>query len=174
MKVLIITADGYEDMELFYPYWRLVEEGIRVDVASLQKGVVTGKHGYEMKVDRTMDEVNPDDYGILIIPGGSKASLAVRQSDRALVIARAFFEKNKPVASICHGPQVLISAGVMRGRKATCYSGASAEMKEAGVVYEDAEVIVDGNLITSRKPHDLPAFMREVMKMIKNNNHQNL
>ena len=89
----------------------------------------------------------------------------VAQSDG--VIFRRFFERNKPVAAICHGPQTLISAGLLKGRRATCYRTVAAEMKEAGAVYEDSEVVVDGNLVTSRQPSDLPAFMRETMKLLR-------
>lgn len=165
MKALIISADKFEDSELLVPYYRLKEEGIEVVVASLSHGAITGKHGYEVPVDKTLAEVNSDDYAILVLPGGA-APAEVRKEPTALDITRDFFLKNKPVAAICHGPQVLISAGLLKGRRATCYKSVADELKEAGAIYEDLEVVVDANLITSRQPGDLPAFMREMMKQL--------
>jgi protease I len=166
MKALIISADNFEDSELLVPYYRLKEAGLDVAVASMGRGAIKGKHGYEVAVDKTLDEVNPDDYAILVLPGG-KAPAAVRKEAKALAIAKSFFAHNKPVAAICHGPQVLISAGLLKGRRATCYKSVVDELKEAGALYEDREVVVDANLITSRQPADLPAFMCETMKKLK-------
>jgi protease I len=166
MKALIISADNFEDSELLVPYYRLKEEGIQVEVASIKKGSIKGKHGYEVNVDKVLGEVNPDDYDILLLPGG-KAPGTIRKERSALDIARHFFKKSKPVSAICHGPQILLSAGVLRGRRATCYKSVSKEIKEGGTVYEDKEVVVDKNLVTSRQPSDLPAFMRETMKILK-------
>lgn len=166
MKALIIIADNFEDSELLFPYYRLLEEGIAVDVASMKRGKIRGKHGYEVEVGKTLDEVDPGVYAILVLPGG-KAPEAVRKEPKALEIARSFFARNKPVAAICHGPQTLISAGLMKGRRATCYMTVAGEMREAGALYEDSEVVVDGNLVTSRRPSDLPAFMREIMRQIR-------
>lgn len=166
MRALIISADNFEDSELLVPYYRLKEEGIPVDVASISRGTITGKHGYEVKADLALGEVNPESYTLLVLPGG-KAPAAVRKEPKALDICRGFFAHNKPVAAICHGPQTLISAGLLRGRRATCYKTVADEMREAGALYEDSEVVVDGNLITSRQPSDIPAFMREIMKKLK-------
>jgi len=166
MKALMISADDFEDTELFVPYYRLQEEGIDIDLAAPEKGKIKGKHGYEIEANRSIGEVKPEDYDILILPGG-KAPAKVRQQKEALEIAKYFFEKNKPVSAICHGPQTLITAGLMKGRHATSYKSVAPEMKEAGANYEDKEVIVDGNLVTSRQPSDLPAFMRETMKKLK-------
>jgi protease I len=166
MKALIISADNFEDSELFVPYYRLKEEGIHVDIASIKKGIIKGKHGYEVKVDKPLKEVNPDDYDILILPGG-KAPETIRKDKNAIEIAKHFFQKNKPVSAICHGPQILITADMLKGRHATCYKSVVKEMKDAGAIYEDKEVVIDGNLVTSREPSDLPAFMRETMKMLK-------
>ena len=165
MKALLISADNFEDSELLVPYYRLKEASIEVTVASLNRGAIKGKHGYEVAVDTTLDEVNPDDYAILVLPGG-KAPAELRKEPKALEIARSFFTHAKPVAAICHGPQILISAGLLKGRIATCYQSVANELKEAGALYEDREVVVDGNLVTSRQPADLPAFMRETMKLL--------
>jgi len=166
MKALIISADNFEDTELLVPYYRLKEAGVEVTVASLSRGAIKGKHGYEVAVDKTLDEINPDDYAILVLPGG-KAPAVVRKDSKALEIARSFFARSKPVAAICHGPQILISAGLLQGRRATCYKSVADELKKAGALYEDREVVVDANLITSRQPADLPAFMRETMKLLR-------
>ncbi|NUO09557.1 MAG: type 1 glutamine amidotransferase [Candidatus Brocadia sp.] len=166
MKALIISADNFEDSELLVPYYRLKEEGIEVDISSMKKGTIKGKHGYEVQVDKTLQEVSPDDYDILILPGG-KAPDVIRKEKAAVEIAKHFFQKNKPVSAICHGPQTLITAGLLRGRHATCYKTVAQEMRDAGAMYEDKEVVVDGNLVTSRQPADLPAFLREMMKMLK-------
>lgn len=166
MKALILSADNFEDSELLVPMYRLQEEGIEVDIASARKGTIKGKHGYEVAVSKTLEEVHPDDYTALILPGG-RAPESVRKQQKALKIAEHFMEKNKPVSAICHGPQTLISAGLINGRRATCYKSVSRELKEAGALYEDSEVVVDGNLITSRQPSDLPSFMRETLRLIR-------
>ncbi|NWF52572.1 MAG: type 1 glutamine amidotransferase [Nitrospirae bacterium] len=165
MKALIISTDNFEDCELLTPLYRLKEEGIKVDVASIKKGKIKGKHGYEVDVDLTLKEVNPDNYDILILPGG-KAPEVIRKEKEAIEIAKHFFQKNKPISAICHGPQTLISAGLLKGRHATCYKSVAQEMIKAGAIYEDREVVVDKNLITSRQPSDLPAFLRETMKLL--------
>ncbi len=169
MKVLIISADNFEDSELLVPYYRFREEGIHVDIASIDKGKIRGKHGYEVTVDKSLRDISPDEYDLLLLPGG-KAPEAIRREGEALEIARYFFRTNRTVAAICHGPQTLISADLLRGRHATCYRSVAGEMKEAGAIYEDKEVVVDGNLVTSRQPSDLPAFLREVMKKVSKGN----
>jgi len=170
-SAIILTADQFEDMEVFFPYFRLLEEGVRVHVAAPSKGTIHGEHGYALNPDKTLDEADPDDYDLLIIPGGSPdgAPTSVRNHPKALSITKSFFTKNKNVASICHGPYTLVSANVIKGRRLTSYwhDGVPEEIKAAGGVYEDKEVVVDGNLITSRWPPDLPAFMREVMNAVK-------
>jgi protease I len=166
MKALIISSDGYEDSELLVPYYRLLEEGIETDIASMTKGSIKGKHGYEVEATKTLADIAPDDYDILVLPGG-RAPAIVRKEHAALEIAKDFFRKSKPVAAICHGPQILMSAGLLNGRHATCYRSVAEELKASGALYDDKPVIVDGNLVTSRQPSDLPAFMREVMKMVR-------
>jgi protease I len=132
----------------------------------MNRTAITGEHGYQVAVDKTLAEVEPGDYGLLILPGG-KAPAALRKEPKALAIARSFFAGSKPVAAICHGPQILASAGLLKGRHITCYTTVGNEMKEAGALYEDREVVVDGNLVTSRQPADLPAFLREMMKQVE-------
>jgi len=165
MRALIITADNFEDSELQVPLEQLRDEGIPTDVASLQRGKIHGKHGYVAEVDLTVEAVDAKEYDLLILPGG-KAPARLRKDLPVLEVVRAFIETGKPVAAICHGPQILISAGVMHGRTATCYKSVAEEMKRAGAHYVDKEVVVDDNLITSRKPADLPAFMRAIKQHI--------
>jgi protease I len=164
-RALIVSADGFEDSELAVPLSRLTDEGIAIDIAAPRRGPIRGKHGHEVAADVALDEVRADDYDLLVLPGG-RAPEALRQDAAALGIARAFMAAGKPVAAICHGPQILASAGVLRGRRATCYRAVVAELTEAGALYEDREVVVDGNLVTSRQPSDLPAFVRETMKLL--------
>jgi protease I len=164
-KALFLSADKFEDTELLVPYYRLLEAGVEVTVASMKKGKIEGMHDYEVPVNMTFEEVNPGDYDILVLPGG-KAPAKIRKEEKALEIARYFFQNNKPTAAICHGPQILISAGLMGERHATCYSSVVDELKEAGAIYEDSSVVLDNNLVTSRNPGDLPAFNRELIKKI--------
>jgi len=144
----------------------LKEEGITTHVASINKGPITGKHGYEINVDVAFRDVNPADYDILVISGG-KGPEKMRLDKDALEITRYFFKEKKPVAAICHGPQVLISAGVIKGRKITCWLGIRDDIIAAGALYEDREVVIDENLVSSRSPADLYAFGREMIKLLK-------
>ncbi len=162
MKALIVSGDLFEDTELLVPWYRLIEEENEVDIASITAGTITGKHGYTVPVRFLLDEIDPVVYDLLVLPGG-KAPASLRKNELLLSIVRHFFSENKPVAAICHGPQILVSAGVLSGRKATCYKSVADELKSAGADYRDEEVVVDGNLITSRIPSDLPAFCREIM-----------
>jgi protease I len=170
-KAVVLTADAFEDMEVFFPVFRLLELGWQVDIAAPDLNEITGENGYALKPDKTIEEVNPDEFDLLLIPGGSPtgAPATVREIKKAQQITRAFFGKNKPVASICHGPWTLVSAGVVKGRHLTSYweDGVPEDIKEAGGIWEDKEVVVDGNLVTSRWPMDLPAFMRELVKLIE-------
>ena len=171
-RVIILTADKFEDFELFVPYFRFMEEGIAVDVAAPAKEKITGENGYIFEnVDLTIDEVDPTKYDLLFVPGGhpNGAPTTVRKNGKAQEIARAFFTAGKPVAAICHGPYLLVSAGVVAGRRLTSFwgDGVPAEIKAAGGIYLDKDVVVDGNLVTSRWPMDLPAFMQEVMRVVK-------
>lgn len=170
-KAVVLTANKFEDMEVFFPVFRLLEEGWQVDIAAPNMKDMIGENGYILKPDKTIEEVDPAEYDLLIIPGGARngAPATVRKIKKAQEIARSFFAENKPVASICHGPYTLVSAGLVKGRHFTSfwYDGVPEEIKEAGGIWEDKDVVVDGNLITSRWPMDLPAFMREVMRMVK-------
>ena len=169
-KAVILTADRFEDMEFFFPLFRLLEMGWQVDVAAPDMKDISGEHGYTFNPTITIDEVNPDNYDLLIIPGGfpDGAPATVRKIKKAQDITKSFFERNKPVASICHGPWTLASADVINGRRLTSYwhDGVPEDIKTAGGKWEDKEVVVDGNLITSRWPMDVPAFMRKIVKKL--------
>ncbi len=165
MKALIISADGFEDSELVEPRRRLLKAGIDIDIASLHKGPITGKHGHSVDANLQVSEVHAEAYEALILPGG-KAPERLRQSRNVLELSREFMRVNKPIAAICHGPQILLSAGLLKGRKATCYRSVANEMRQAGVDYVDQAVVVDGNLITSRRPSDLPLFIAAILKAI--------
>jgi protease I len=166
MKALIMTANGVEDCELFYPYYRFKEEGVDVDVASPDGEKILGEHGYSLEANLAFADANSNDYDLLLLPGG-RGPEKVRLQPAAVEITRQMFEADKLVTAICHGPQVLISADVLRGKRATCWPALRDDLKAAGADYVDEEVVVDGNLITSRCPPDLPAFCRQIFAAIK-------
>ncbi len=166
MRALIISADGFEDRELGTPRERLEHEGVEVDIASLKRGAIRGKHGLCVQANVSIHDVDASAYDLLILPGG-RAPAALRRETAVLAAVRHFFATGKPVAAICHGPQILVSAGVMKGRTATCYQSVADELRAAGARYRDDAVVVDGSLITSRQPSDLPAFTRELVRAAK-------
>ena len=166
MKALIITDNFFEDSELFYPYFRLVEEDIQVDIAALNKGEIKGE--YFFKVDAKLDfsEVNPSNYKALIIPG-RRAPEAIRGNENVKKIIKYFVDNNLTIGAICHGQQTLISAKVLEGKDATCYIGIRDDLMNAKANYKDEKVVVCGNIITSRCPDDLPYFAKEIIKKLK-------
>lgn len=165
MRALIISADLFEDSELVEPLRQLRAKRVEVDVAAPQKGPIVGKHGHTVSAGRALETVEPEAYDLLILPGG-EAPASLRNNPEAVAVARHFLEAGKPVAAICHGPRVLIASGLLAGRSATCYRDMKAELEAAGVNYRDREVVVDGNLITSRQPADIPAFMQAIFRIM--------
>lgn len=163
--VLMITYDNCDDTEAFYPLLRMQEEGYAVTVASLEKKTICGKRWFRVNAGLLPEEIIPQDYDALMLPGGS-APEKLRQNHAILQAVRAFFQDGKPVAAICHGPLILISAGVLRGRTCTCYPGIRDDLINAGAIYENTSMVRDGNLITSRRPEDLPDFMREFIQAV--------
>ena len=162
-RVLILAADLFEDMELLYPLFRLREEGIEVTVAGLDRAPVTGKKGYSpLPVDTTVDEVSEEDFTALVVPGGY-APDKLRRSEAVLDLVRAFDRSLKPIAFICHAGWVPISAGILKGRRATSVGAIRDDMVNAGVDWIDDAVVVDGNLISSRTPDDLGPWMRALL-----------
>jgi protease I len=166
VKVLFLSANDFEDVELIYPLHRLKEEGHEVYIASFERGKITGKHGYTVEVQLAFDEVDPDEFDALVLPGG-RAPERVRLNEKAVAITKKMFEDGKPVASICHGPQILISAKVLKGRKGTSYAGIRDDVINAGADWVNREVVVDGNWVSSRHPGDLYAWMREFVKLLR-------
>jgi protease I len=164
MRALILIADTFEDCEVLYPYYRLIEQGWRVDLAGPKSGTVTGKHGYTIEASMGFADIKANKYDMLIIPGG-RAPEIIRLDEDAIAVTRKMMAAGKPVGAVCHGAQVLVSANVLKGRKATCWRGVRDDVKVAGAKYSDEEVVVDGNLVTSRCPDDLPAFCRELLKL---------
>jgi protease I len=169
-RAVILTADRFEDLEVLVPYFRMLEMGWETVIAAPALEPIHGEHRYRIEPDLTIDAVNPEDYDLLIIPGGSPAGApaTVRNLKKAQDIVRSFFAGNKPVASICHGPWTLAAAGVVKGRHLTSISadGVPDDVRAAGGIWEDSGVVVDGNLITSRSPADLPAFLREIARKV--------
>jgi protease I len=165
VRALILTADGFEDAELQVPYDQLEEQGLAFDVAAPTRGTVRGKHGHEVEATRAIAEVQPHEYDVLVIPGG-RAAEALSTDPAALRIARWFLKQHKPIAAICHGPLVLAATGLLEGRRATCHASVASTLRAARASYLDQEVVVDDDLVTSRRPADLPAFMREFTKIV--------
>ena len=170
LPAVILTADKFEDLELFVPYLRLLDAGAHVEVAAPTPAEIGGEHGYRLNPTMIIDEVDPTQFDLLVIPGGfpDGAPATVRDLPNAQAVARAFMEANKPVASICHGPWLLAAAGVVEGRRLTSYwhDGVPEDVRAAGGLWEDAAVVTDGNLVTSRWPPDLPAFTDAMMRMV--------
>jgi len=165
-KIAILAETLYEDQELWYPYYRLIEAGAEVRVVGPRKAVFESKHGYPVKADCGIDEVKAADFDAVIIPGGYAPDHMRR--NRAMVdLVREAVEQEKVVAAICHAGWMLASAGVLKGRKATSYIAIKDDMVHAGAEYLDQEVVRDGNLITSRFPADLPAFCRTIIAALK-------
>jgi protease I len=167
MRALIISADGFEDQELLVPRDALRADGFTVNVVTPGAQPIHGKRGALVDADGDIGSTDPASYDLLVLPGG-KAPAQLRKDPKVLSVAREFMVAGKPVAAVCHGPQILVAAGVLRGRKATAYAAVAGELKAAGADYIDDEVVVDGNLITSRKPADLPAFVRAIRRTLGN------
>ena len=161
-RVLLLVDHGYEDLELWYPKLRLQEEGMEVVVAGPEHGTFTGKNGYPCKPDRTFGEVRSQDFDALVIPGGW-APDKLRRSAVVLELVREFDRATKPIAMICHAGWVPISARILRGRKVTGVSAIRDDLENAGATFLDQAVVVDGHLISSRTPSDLPDFCRALI-----------
>ena len=164
-KVLIFAENYYEDLELWYPKIRLTEEGAKVVVAGTGEKAYKGKNGYPLDVDGNVKDYKAKDFDAVIVPGGF-APDKLRRYKEVLDFVKEIYNNGKVVAAICHGPWVLVSAGILKGKKITCVNAIKDDVINAGAQYFDKEVVVDGNIITSRKPDDLPAFCREIIKAL--------
>jgi protease I len=166
-RAAVLVEQMYQEMEVWYPIYRLREAGCRVTVVGPEAGQnYPSKFGYPVKSDKAAKDVSADDFDLVVIPGGY-APDHLRRHDAMIRLVSAMAEQNKVVAAICHGPWVLCSTQALKGRKATCFFAIKDDVINAGGKYVDAEVIRDGNLITSRKPDDLPAFMQTVLQAVK-------
>lgn len=165
MKALILAADGFEDLELYCPWFRLREEGWEVTLASPAGRNVTGEHGYMAEADMPIREVNPAEYDLLLVPGGSSPE-KLRLREEAVDIARTFMEEDRRVAALGYGPQLLISAGSLGSRRVACAAEIRDDVRAAGADYRDEACVVDGNLITGRGVDDLPLFCAQLLEVI--------
>lgn len=168
IRVAVIATDGFEESELTEPVKALREAGAQVDIVSVKSGQIQAfKHhdkSITVPVDRTLDQAKPDEYDGVVLPGGALNADALRLEAGVQSFLRAADKAGKPMAVICHAPWELISAGLVKGRKLTSYYTIQDDLKNAGANWVDSEVVIDGNLVTSRKPDDLPAFCREMLQ----------
>jgi protease I len=168
MKVAVLATDGVEQVELDRPWQALEEAGAEPDLVSLDGGTITAYNhidkGETKKVDAVVSSADPDAYAALVLPGGVINGDLVRADADAAAFVTAFFEAGKPVAAICHAPWVLIEAGVVKGRRMTSWPSLQTDLRNAGAEWVDEEVVIDGNLITSRSPDDLDAFSAAIIE----------
>jgi protease I len=169
LRVAILATDGFEQSELSEPRKALDEAGAVTAVVSLKEGAVRGWNhkdwGDEVDVDATLDEAKASDYDALVLPGGVMNPDTLRVQPKAVAFVKSFFDSKKPVAAICHGPWTVIEAGAAKGHRMTSWPSLKTDIINSGGKWVDQEVVVDENLITSRKPDDLPAFNREILKL---------
>lgn len=170
-KIAVLATDGFEYSELTEPKRLLEEAGATVEViapgdAKQIKGWKDGNWSEPVKVDRSLDNVDAEDYQALVLPGGVMNPDQLRGKPTAISLIRAFGEAKKPIAAICHGPWTLINADQVKGRNMTSWPSLQKDLENAGAHWEDSEVVRDGNLITSRKPGDIPAFSRELVALL--------
>jgi len=169
-KVLLFAGPLYEDLELWYPKIRLEEEGVVTTVAGLGERTYQGKRGYPVTVDVNVEQVDAAGFDGLVIPGGF-APDQMRRSAKVLDVTREIYQAGKPVAFICHAGWVPISARILKGKRATSVRAIKDDMENAGAIWEDRPVVVDGNLISSRTPADLPQFCRALLAALERGPH---
>jgi protease I len=168
-RIAVLAADGFEKVELTIPVKALRASGAIVDIVSIRPGRIRGVNLHEpasrVEVTKTLDEANPAEYDGLLIPGGFINPDLLRQSAKARAFARTFDEQQKPIASLCHGPWLLVSAGLLQGRTLTAWPGIRDDVVNAGAVWLDEKVVRDGNLVTSRGPQDLRPFVKAIKQL---------
>jgi protease I len=169
VRVAILATDGFEQAELLEPRKALDAAGAETELVSLQKGKIKGwnhkEWGEEVEVDRSLDGADPEDYDALLLPGGVMNPDTLRTKPQAVSFVKAFFDAGKPVAAICHGPWTVVEAGAAKGYRMTSWPSLKTDIRNGGGEWVDEEVVVDQNLVTSRKPDDIPAFNRELIKL---------
>ena len=168
--ILFFAGPLYEDLELWYPKIRLEEEGASTTVAGLGEKTYQGKRGYPLTVDTSVDEIDAASFHGLVIPGGFAPDM-MRRYEKVLQLTRDIYKAGKPIAFICHAGWVPISAKILKGKRATSVRAIKDDMENAGVIWEDAAVVVDGNLISSRTPADLPQFCKALIAALKKGPH---
>lgn len=175
-RVAILATDGFEESELKSPKEYLEQQGWTAEIVSLKSGTIKAwaekNWGKEYNVDKTLDEVSSADYHALVLPGGVINPDQLRRHDNAIAFVKSFFDEKKPVAAICHGPQILINAEVVDGRELTSFPSIKKDLQNAGANWIDKEVVVDNGLVTSRTPNDLPAFNKKMVEEIKEGKHE--
>jgi protease I len=165
-KVIQFVSDDFEDLELWYPVLRLREEGAKVDIVGDEANKkFIGKYGVPIESNLAFNDINPDDYDALLVPGGWSPD-KLRRYDKVIEITRAMDKDQKPIGQICHAGWVLISANILKGKKVTSTPGIKDDMMNAGAEWLNEAVVVDGHLISSRRPPDLPDYMREFIKVL--------
>ncbi|MBY8961431.1 type 1 glutamine amidotransferase [Flavobacterium sp. D11R37] len=175
-KVAILATNGFEESELKSPKEHLEEQGWTAHIISPESGSIKAWKGKDWggtyTVDKKLSEVSSSDYDALVLPGGVINPDQLRTNEEALTFVRDFFKAKKPVAAICHGPQILINAEVVEGREMTSYHSVRKDLENAGAKWTDKEVVVDQGLVTSRNPDDLPAFNKKMVEEIKEGKHE--
>jgi protease I len=175
-KIAILVAEGFEQVEMTHPRNALEKKGAETTLISPSTGEVKAwretRWGNRYAVDIALDQAHPEDYDALLLPGGVMNPDHLRVIPQAVAFVKHFFETGKPVAAICHGPWMLVEAGVVRGRRVTSYPSIKTDLKNAGAEWVDEEVVVDHGLVTSRKPDDLPAFNRKMIEEFGEGVHQ--
>jgi protease I len=168
-KVAILAADMFERVELEEPRKALEDAGAEIEIVSIHDGEIKGFDHFDpadtVKVDRTVEDASSDDYHALLVPGGVGNPDQLRGDENAVAFVRGFHDSGKPMAVICHGPWVLVESGVVRGKRVTSWPTLETDIRNAGGDWVDEEVVVDGSLVTSRKPDDIPAFNREMLRI---------
>ena len=175
-KVAILITDGFEQVEMTKPREALKQEGAETKIVSVKSGKVQGvnhdEKGDQFDIDLTLDETKAEDFDALLIPGGLMNPDELRGTPKAVEFAKKFFADHKPVAAICHGPWILIEAGVVRGRRLTSWEHIQTDVKNAGGYWVNEEVVVDNGLLTSRKPDDIPAFNKKMVEEFCEGKHE--
>ncbi len=175
-RILILATHGFEQSELEVPRERLQEAGATVQVVAPEAGEIKGwkekDWGSPVKVDRTLDEAKASDYDAIVLPGGQINPDLLRQNEKALALIKDFHDSGKIVAAICHAPWLLIETGIAKGRKMTSYKSIRKDVENAGAKWQDAEVVTDQGIVTSRNPKDLEAFTKKIIEEVREGRHQ--
>lgn len=174
-RIAILATDGFEESELKSPKEHLEQQGWIAEIVSLKPGKIKSwkddNWSNEYDVTTTVREARTENYDALVLPGGVINPDTLRSNKEAVDFVKSFFEARKPVAAICHGPQILVNADVLQGRKMTSFMSIKKDLMNAGAQWEDSEVVVDNGLVTSRDPNDLPAFNKKMVEEIKEGKH---